>query len=117
MADTQGLVHFASDPAFVVDRELRILAWNSGAQALLGHTPDEVVGCRCYDVLLGMLASGEPMCMPNCEGSECFQRGRPFAVPECKLRHKDGRWVSATVGTLVMPGDAADRTDGQSATI
>ncbi|MCH8166337.1 MAG: winged helix-turn-helix domain-containing protein [Proteobacteria bacterium] len=117
MADTRGLVHFASDPAFAIDRELRITAWNSGAQALLGHAPDEVVGCHCYDVLHGMLSGGEPLCMPGCEGIECFQRGRPFAVPGCKLRHKDGRWVSATVGTLVMPGDGEDRPDGEVAIV
>ena len=117
MADTRGLVHFASDPAFAVDRELRILEWNSGAQELLGHAPDEVIGCRCYDVLQGMLASGEPLCMPGCEGVECFRRGRPFAVPECKLRHKDGRWVSAVIGTMVTPGDAADRPEDDTAIV
>ncbi len=117
MAVTRGLVHFASDPAFAVDRELRILEWNSGAQELLGHAPDEVIGCHCYDVLHGMLAGGEPLCMPNCEGVECFQFGRPFAVPECKFRHKDGRWVSMTVGTLVMPDDAVDQPEGETAIV
>jgi PAS domain S-box-containing protein len=117
MADARGLVHFASDPAFAVDRELRILEWNSGAQELLGHAPEEVIGCRCYDVLHGMLSGGEPLCMPNCEGVECFQFGRPFAVPECKFRHKDGRWVSMTVGTLVMPDDAVDQPEGETAIV
>lgn len=117
MADTRGLVHFASDPAFAVDRELRILAWNSGAEELLGHAADEVIGCRCYDVLHGMLASGEPLCMPKCEGAECFQRGRPYSVPECRLRHKDGRWVSAMVGSLVVPDEGADRPGGETAIV
>ncbi len=117
MADTRGLVHFASDPAFAVDRELRILEWNSGAQELLGHTADEVLGCRCYDVLHGVHSGGEPLCMPGCEGAECFQFGRPFAVPECKFRHKDGRWVSTMIGTLVLPDDAAGRPEGETAIV
>jgi PAS domain S-box-containing protein len=117
MAETRGLVHFASDPAFAVDRELRILAWNSGAHELLGHTADEVIGCRCYDVLHGVLAGGEPLCMPGCEGVERFQRGRPYAVPECKFLHKDGSWVSAMVGSLVVPGDAADRPGVETAIV
>ncbi|MFQ5566010.1 MAG: BTAD domain-containing putative transcriptional regulator [Paracoccaceae bacterium] len=117
MADTRGLVHYASDPAFSVDRQLRILEWNRGAQELLGHAADEVIGCRCYDVLHGMLASGEPLCMPGCEGVECFQQGRPFAVPECKLQHRDGRWVSAMLGTLVAPSDAADPSKSDTAIV
>lgn len=44
MADFSDLVDFASDAAFAVAEDLRILAWNSGAQRVLGYAKSEVLG-------------------------------------------------------------------------
>ncbi len=45
MVDARDLVDFASDAAFAVDENLRIVAWNSRADDLLGYAPSEVIGC------------------------------------------------------------------------
>ena len=103
MVDARGLVEFASDAAFAVDEDSRIVAWNSRADDLLGYAPSEVIGRRCYDVIQAILPSGELLCTPQCEGAKCFQHDQPFAVPACRLQRKDGQWISAMFGTLVMP--------------
>lgn len=117
MVDARDLVDFASDAAFAVDENSRIVAWNSRADDLLGYAPSEVIGCRCYDVLQAILPSGEPLCTPKCEGARCFQHGQPFAVPACRLQRKGGQWISAEIGTLIMPREVEALPKGAPAAI
>ena len=117
MVDARDLVNSASDAAFALDESLRIVAWSNRAADLLGYAPGEVIGCRCCDVLQAMLPSGEPLCTPKCEGARCFQQGRPFAVPTCRLKRKGGRWVSAMIGTLVMPPEVEPGPESKPAAI
>ena len=58
MVDARDLVEFASDAAFAVDENSRIVAWSNRADDLLGYAPSEAIGCRCYDVLQAILPSG-----------------------------------------------------------
>ncbi|MHA1553138.1 MAG: BTAD domain-containing putative transcriptional regulator [Alphaproteobacteria bacterium] len=117
MVDASDLTKFASDAAFAVDWDSRIVAWNDRANDLLGYAPGEVIGRRCYDVIEAILPSGEQLCTPKCEGAKCFQHGQPFAVPTCKLRHKDGQWIPAIFGTLVIPHEMEARSKSASTAI
>jgi DNA-binding CsgD family transcriptional regulator len=40
-----------SEPAFAVNGAQQIVAWNDGAERLLGLRADEVIGKRCYEAL------------------------------------------------------------------
>lgn len=40
-----------SEPAFAVNGSHQIVAWNDGAERLLGLRADEVIGLRCYEAL------------------------------------------------------------------
>ena len=40
-----------SEPAFAVNSAHQIVAWNDGAERLLGLRADEVIGLRCYEAL------------------------------------------------------------------
>ncbi len=106
MIDARDLVDYASDAAFSVDGEQRVVAWNYGAQRLMGYTRSEVLGRHCSEVLQAILPDGEYLCMPNCDGAQCFRTFRTFSQPACRVRHKDGEWVSASLSTLVMPKQA-----------
>ncbi len=103
MVGTRDFIALASDAAFAIDGDQEIVAWNHGAQRLLGHAPGEVIGQRCSDVLQAVLPGGEPLCAPGCEGVQCFRRFQPYATPSCRARHKDGGWVSLSIATVVMP--------------
>lgn len=106
MADLRELVDFASDAAFAVAVDLRILAWNQAAREVLGYAASEVIGRSCYEVLQADLPGGEPLCTPACQGSLCFGRCQPFAVQACLARHRDGRRVPLGLSTLVVPSKA-----------
>ena len=54
--------------ACVTDSENRIVFWNRGAEALVGHSREEAVGKRCYDVIGCRAVGGSPLCA---EGKGC----------------------------------------------
>lgn len=103
MRRLQSLVEHASDAALAFDEDSRVVAWNERAANLLGYTPQEALGQPCGKLLQAILPNGELLCKRGCEGKRCFEQHAPFGVPDCCLRHKDGWWVRATIGTLVAP--------------
>ncbi len=109
------LVEFASDPAFAIDDRHQVAAWNRGAEQLFGYAPDEVVGRRCADVLQAVLPSGEPLCTPECEIFRCYRNHHPCGVPTCRIRRKNGDWVTVGISSLVMPRQA--RRSGSGAIV
>jgi PAS domain S-box-containing protein len=96
-----ALVDYASDPAFAIDRKLKIINWNRAAGQCLGYAAEEVIGQHCSDVLQAVYAHGEPLCAPSCEAVRCFRRYKPFAAAACYARHKDGGWVPVNFATVV----------------
>jgi DNA-binding SARP family transcriptional activator len=111
MVHAVDLVRFSSEAAVAIDANMRVIGWNSGAEGLLGFSPGEVDGRHCGDILQAVCSSGEPICSASCEGMSCFIRGEPWSVQSCRLRHKNGEMVSASISTLVMPDDANYRSD------
>ncbi len=111
------LVDLASDAALAIGSESQVVAWNERAASLLGYAPEQALGRPCYDILQAILPSGEPLCTPECEGKLCFVRHSPFAVRECSLRHKDGRWLRASISTLVAAAPDKDETDSPAVAV
>jgi PAS domain S-box-containing protein len=103
MIDAHYLVDHVSDAAFAIGGGLNITAWNRGAQQLLGYAPGEVIGRHCSEVIQAVLPGGESLCVPSCDGIQCFRRERSFAASVCHARHKDGGWVAMSIASVVMP--------------
>jgi PAS domain S-box-containing protein len=106
------LVEGASGASFAIDDHHQVVAWNSNAEQLLGYAPDEVIGRRCEEVLQAVLPGGEPLCMPNCELFRCFRNRHPSGVPGCRVRRKNGDWVTVAYSSLVMPGQIQESPSG-----
>ncbi len=117
MFEFRFLVDLSSDAALAIGGDSKIVAWNARAAALLGYAPEQVLGRHCYDVLKATLPSGEPLCTPECEGKLCFSHHSPFAVHACSLRHRDGRWLQASISTLVPPALSDECADGATVAV
>jgi len=103
MSNPANLVDFVSDPAFALDGNLHVVAWNKGAQSLMGYSSSEVINRTCYEVLQAILPGGEPLCTPGCKRVECFRQGQLFGVPSCKVRCKDGQFIAVSLSSMIVP--------------
>ncbi len=105
---TTDLIAFASDPAFAVSDDMRIVGWNAGAEKLLGYSAVEADSQRCGEVLQAFYPTGEPLCSMLCEARSCIVVGEKWNIGACKLRHKNGQMVTAGISTLVIPPEARE---------
>ncbi|MCR4300064.1 MAG: winged helix-turn-helix domain-containing protein [Sulfuricaulis sp.] len=112
MDRVRDLVDRAFDAAFAIDDRCRVTALNAKAEQLFGHASDEVIGRCCGEVLQAVLPGGEPLCAPNCEAIRCFQSCMPYGVPSCRIRRKDGDWVSVGISSLVLSRRAREPHPG-----
>ena len=110
------LIEFSSDAALAIDNERRVAAWNHKTEQLFGYSATEVVGKHCGDVLRSTLYKGEPLCAPDCEIYNCFLNHQPFGAGGCRIRHKDGNWVTVNLSSLIMP-DQPRSSDGGSVVV
>lgn len=104
--NADDLVESASDAAFVIDGDRRVVAWNRQAEWLLGYNAAEVIGLTCGEVLQATLPGCESLCHPECDPFRCLDAHHPYGIGECKVLRKDGDWVSAGISSIAI----ADRT-------
>lgn len=102
------LLKRASDAAFAIDKQRRIVAWNAQAEKLLGYPADAVVGLSCGEVLRATLPGCEALCHPDCAAFRSLSRYRPCSIPACLLPHQDGHLVTASIASLAMAGQLAE---------
>ncbi|MBZ5502307.1 MAG: LuxR C-terminal-related transcriptional regulator [Acidobacteriia bacterium] len=92
-----------SEGMYVVDGRQRILAWNKGAERMLGYTESEVLNRPCYEVMGCHLANGKLLCQSNCQVSRCVQRGSLPQAMDARTHTKEGREIWLNISIVVFP--------------
>lgn len=92
------------DGFFVVDSEYRVVLWNAGAEALLGHPARAVLGRCCHEVLAGHSPDGSIVCRHPCRPMQLLAAGAPPACFCLAISTRVGgeRWVEMSL--LPLPG-------------
>ena len=87
-----------ADGVFAVDEGQRIIFWNRGAESILGYSPDEVVGKRCFELIQGIDEAGRVNCAQSCSILCCARQGKLSPGQNLRVRAKNGapRWLSIT---------------------
>ncbi len=115
--NAERVVATASDPAFAVDLEGKMIAWNTAATDCLGYRSSDVVGRCCWSVLRGQDLDGERFCAENCPymalRSEPINRAqmllRSVGHGEMFLRNASGEATRVNMSTLVVQGESGRR--------
>jgi DNA-binding NarL/FixJ family response regulator len=62
-------------PALATDGHGQVVFWNRAAERVFGHTSNQVLGRRCYDVMGGRDVFGNRFCYENCAVLSMTRKG------------------------------------------
>lgn len=102
VSGNHSIVFDTGEPAYAVDRNGTIVAWNPAATRAFGHPDSIAVGRKCFELLQGQDTFGNQYCCERCPLREmAFQHK---SVNRCRLYFKaaDGQLKSFVVSTLVL---------------
>lgn len=91
--------------AYAVSVDQKIVFWNRSAERILGHTAEDVMGKRCYEVVAGLAPGGlAPECLGGCPSIRYLRSGLVPAPIKLRLLCSSGdrKWV--TVTPMVVAG-------------
>lgn len=103
MAPMLSLLNEAPYGVYAVDMSQTILFWNRSAEQILGHTSDEAIGLRCYEVLQSLPEQGSaPVCMEGCPAIQLAREGIIPPVFHVTARCASGARKPITVTPLII---------------
>jgi len=90
------------DGICAVNREREIFFWNKGAERIAGHSPEEVIGKKCWDqVLVHVNAYGTKLCDDLCPAIKVMEDGQPRHL-EVYIHHKEGYLLPVEIHLLPL---------------
>lgn len=96
------VVDTTGDPAFAVDVEGKIIAWNKAAEYCLGHRRSEVIGRHCWRVLRGRDLCSNRYCDKTCPIRNMALQGEPVNRTEMFFRNASGERARFGMSTFVL---------------
>jgi PAS domain S-box-containing protein len=89
----------SADGVYAVDFDQRIVFWGRAAEELTGRKRAEVIGKRCYEVMLGVDSDGHPFCHRECPTIIAARRGRPVHSYDLEVPTADGHsnWYNISI--------------------
>ncbi|HEX7501726.1 MAG TPA: GGDEF domain-containing protein [Polyangia bacterium] len=97
-----GILDQIDDGVYFVDREKRILLWNSSAERITGFSRSEVVGEHCDNRWLRHIdASGRMLCTNGCPLRRAVDTGVPIEA-DAFLQHKQGHRIPVRIKTIPL---------------
>lgn len=95
--ELKKLVDSTCDPAFAVNSEGLISAWNAGAEKLFGRPAAEALGQRCGALVNGSDECGA-VCSENCTVRQSVENRHPLGNFDLQIETANGRqWSNVSV--------------------
>jgi PAS domain S-box-containing protein len=91
----------SGDAVFSFDENMTVLSWNRAAEALTGHSAEDVVGRPCWEALGGLDEYGGVFCHANCSVARHAAQGWQVAPHRLSIRTQGAR-RPATVSTIAL---------------
>jgi len=96
------LLFNTGDPAYAVNRDGVIVAWNLAAESALGHTESEAVGRFCWELLAGQDLFGNRYCCQGCPLREVAFRHESIKGSEILFKTTTDKLKKFNVSLLVV---------------
>lgn len=102
-----AIFHNSSDAIYMVDSDLRILAFNPAAETLTGWRKDEAIGARCADVIRCNLTAGASgkgaQCSAPCPMLRVIATKESLPYVELRIVAKDGTTKDVAASHSFIP--------------
>lgn len=98
----------SADPAFAVDGEGAIIAWNKAAEAAFGYSGKQAIGQPCHLIVRGKDVFGDRVCRRECIVRRNIRQGVCTRRIRMHVRVRDGHHVEAECDTLCIRGTAGE---------
>ena len=103
--DVFRLLESAQFGAYAVTLDQTIVSWNRAAQRILGFSPEQVLGRRCYDVLAGLAPGGIfPRCLEGCPSMRALRAGEVPGAVGVRMLCASGDRKEVSVTPMVVAG-------------
>ncbi len=90
------------DGFYLVDSDLRFVVWNRGAEQMLGHSSQQILGQNWTTRRFNHVDQhGQPFADHECPLQKVIQTGKP-ASSQMKMQHADGSWVSVETQSVPL---------------
>ncbi len=107
--DVFRLLESAHVGAYAVSLDQTIVSWNQAAQRVLGFSPEQVLGRRCYDVLAGIApGSMVPGCLEGCPSMRALKAGEVPGAVDVRMLCASGERKQVSVTPMVVAGRGND---------
>ena len=108
-ADIFRLFESARFGVYAVSLDQTIVSWNPAAQRMLGFSPEQVLGRRCYDVLAGLAPGGiAPGCLEGCPSIRALKAGEVPGALDVRMLCASGERRAVSVTPMVVAGSVTD---------
>ena len=128
--DVFRLFESAQFGVYAVSLDQTIVSWNPAAQRILGFSPKQVLGRRCYDVLAGLVPGGIVAgCLEGCPSMRALKAGEVPGALDVQMLCASGERKAVSVTPMVVAGsdneapvlvhvfhDSSERESSQGAT-
>jgi len=95
--------------AYATDDSNRIVAWNRGAERLLGYSAGDALGKECHRLVAGKDVFGNTLCDRECSVLRMVRRHQTVKRFDMSLTHSAAHAVRVHCAILVVPDRSASR--------
>ncbi len=103
--DFDGIIKNLYEGVCIVDKNRKIVFWNTGAEEITGYKKDEVINSFCYkDILKQLDLNGKSLCDDGCPFQYSLDTGE-ISESDVFMHHKLGHRIPVTAKTMPLYDD------------
>ena len=106
ISEIKKIVDGTADPAYVLDPQGMICAWNAAAAELFAMDSSDTLGRSCSDVVRGVDECGMS-CNENCSILHCARNHEPVRSYDIQVTAA-GRQIWCNASVIILKSDASD---------
>ena len=96
---TESVIRAVADPMFTVDQEKTVTFVNEAAAALVGFSPEEVVGRKCHEIFRGAV------CRDDCLYSRALRTGTFHGTEREVINRRQDSLVAQASGSVLLSAE------------